>query len=231
MAKKYLSSKTRTSHTFEFYRDRQDDPNWRDDYLRIKAIRRHDFFVSMLAGFVVLVIVFGILFLTGKDKLEGVSSKGNEKTVSNVAGSSVRSSESRSSSTSSSINVEANDFPYAVTYTGTWSDKFHYGDRIIMISKDSTDNDLSLVDYLTPPNSSVKYSGLQIRNVETKTLTVNTKITGETENVQVNTEIYNPSNQDIYYLRYNDEDVITLIYPMTDANGSEHYYELEYTNI
>ncbi|GAK31376.1 hypothetical protein WOSG25_090740 [Weissella oryzae SG25] len=245
MAKKYLSTKTRTSHTFEFYEIRQDDPNWREDYLRIKAIRQREFIRSMMIGLVVLIVVCGGLFVIYGNKKQ-TAAKDNESSLVDHEKASVSSS-STSDKVSSSMSVEtsnsmsdkvsssetaeeASEFPHAVVYTGTWTDKFHYGDRMITVNKGSDDDSLTLEDSLTLPNSPVKYTDLQIENTDTKTLTVRTKRTGQTKRIKVNTEIYNPANQDTYYLGYNADNVVTLIYPMSDAYGTPHYYEFDYIN-
>lgn len=60
MAKLYLSNKTRTSHTFQFYEERQNDPKWRDDYLRIKAERKSETLKAWVWLLVVIIIVLSI---------------------------------------------------------------------------------------------------------------------------------------------------------------------------
>lgn len=38
----YLSSRARSSHSYQFYFDRRDDPKWHDDYVRITKIRQQE---------------------------------------------------------------------------------------------------------------------------------------------------------------------------------------------
>lgn len=59
MAKKYLSNETQTKHTYDFYKERRNDPYWENDYLRIKAIRQRN---MILASLLVLVIAASFLF-------------------------------------------------------------------------------------------------------------------------------------------------------------------------
>jgi hypothetical protein len=40
MVKKYLSRQTRSAHTYQFYKERRDDPRWHDDFLKIRTKRR-----------------------------------------------------------------------------------------------------------------------------------------------------------------------------------------------
>jgi len=47
--KKYISQRTRTTHTYSFYRQRRNDPNWRADYLEARTQRqRHILFTLII---------------------------------------------------------------------------------------------------------------------------------------------------------------------------------------
>ncbi|WP_317759785.1 hypothetical protein [Liquorilactobacillus mali] len=41
--KKYSSQKTRSQHTYQFFKDRRNDPAWQEEFLRVKTIQRRNF--------------------------------------------------------------------------------------------------------------------------------------------------------------------------------------------
>ena len=46
--KKYISRRTRTMHTYSFYRQRRNDPNWRADYLEARTQRQRHILVTLI---------------------------------------------------------------------------------------------------------------------------------------------------------------------------------------
>lgn len=80
MAKKYLSTKTRTKHTYNFYKERRNAPIWKGDYLRIKAIRQRNLVLGLLI-ICVIAIVVSFYLVHGNNKIvENRSSIEAEKT-------------------------------------------------------------------------------------------------------------------------------------------------------
>lgn len=62
MTKKYLSKHTRSRHTYAFFRDRQSDPKWRDEFLEVRSMRRR----SLAVKGVVTIILCATIFLFWK---------------------------------------------------------------------------------------------------------------------------------------------------------------------
>ncbi|BDR60959.1 hypothetical protein [Lactobacillus xylocopicola] len=61
MAKKYLSQHSRTRHTYQFFKERRNDPKWHDDYLRIRSLRLRLFLIQGMV--VILLAIIGGAFL------------------------------------------------------------------------------------------------------------------------------------------------------------------------
>ena len=56
MTKKYLSARTRTKHTYAFYKERRNNPQWRDDFIQVRSQRRKALFIQTI---VILIIIVG----------------------------------------------------------------------------------------------------------------------------------------------------------------------------
>lgn len=56
MTKKYLSARTRTKHTYAFYKERWNNPQWRDDFIQVRSQRRKALFIQTI---VILIIIAG----------------------------------------------------------------------------------------------------------------------------------------------------------------------------
>lgn len=54
--KKYSSQKTRSLHTYQFFKDRRNDPAWQEDFLHVKAIRRRNFILKTNLSIIILLI-------------------------------------------------------------------------------------------------------------------------------------------------------------------------------
>lgn len=61
MAKKYFSSATRSRHTYTFFKERQNEPKWRNDFLEIRRLRRR----ALAKKFFFLVLFILLLFALG----------------------------------------------------------------------------------------------------------------------------------------------------------------------
>lgn len=62
MVKKYLSQSTRTKHTYEFYKERRDNPQWQDDFLKVRSMRRRNLIIQTIVG-IVVISVGGLFFV------------------------------------------------------------------------------------------------------------------------------------------------------------------------
>lgn len=56
MTKKYLSARTRTKHTYAFYKERRNNPQWHDDFIQVRSQRRKALFIQTI---VILIIIAG----------------------------------------------------------------------------------------------------------------------------------------------------------------------------
>lgn len=56
MSKKYFSEHTRSKHTYQFFKDRRNDPKWHDEYLEVRAQRNRSILINSILGVAVLVI-------------------------------------------------------------------------------------------------------------------------------------------------------------------------------
>ncbi|GKT04695.1 hypothetical protein [Furfurilactobacillus entadae] len=102
MAKKYFSSVTRSQHTYAFFKERQDDPKWHADFIRIRSMRRKKIMINasiIFTGVVIFSLVTGIL-----------NTKTNVQRASNTTVSSkTRSSKASDQSTTNSQARESID--------------------------------------------------------------------------------------------------------------------------
>lgn len=84
MAKTYFSRRSRTQHTYRFYKERRYEPEWKDDFVRVRRLRlrRGAFKVT---GLLIVILVF----LVGWSSYNSFFSVGNlvssEKSKNNVS--------------------------------------------------------------------------------------------------------------------------------------------------
>ncbi|WP_208422249.1 hypothetical protein [Latilactobacillus fragifolii] len=65
MVKKYLSTRTRTKHTYAFYKERRNNPQWHDDFIQVRSQRRKGIAVEIIISLGVLLI--GGIFFSQRD--------------------------------------------------------------------------------------------------------------------------------------------------------------------
>lgn len=114
MAKKYLSNQTRTSHTYEFYKDRQDNPKWRDDFLNVRAIRRRNIIIQSFFGLIILgiLVIFGLYFMAGKNTAKNMQTQSDSTLSSKTSGESADSVvDDTAINTTESDSSDENDIP------------------------------------------------------------------------------------------------------------------------
>lgn len=103
MAKTYFSNKTRAQHTYTFFKDRRDDPEWHDEFVRIRRIRRREKLVQTAFGLIIVLVLFvawhGYKVVTSKNNLIPASSKlsSSSSSISNSDDSSEEKSSTESS--------------------------------------------------------------------------------------------------------------------------------------
>ncbi|MSD84185.1 hypothetical protein GKC32_06550 [Lactobacillus curvatus] len=106
MAKKYLSKWTRTKHTYEFYKQRRNSPQWRDDFLAVRSKRRTEIAIQ---AFVILLIVAGGAFYFSKKGSAQHIARPAEVQTSTTTSSSVASTFQSDDETNSSVNSNQNE--------------------------------------------------------------------------------------------------------------------------
>lgn len=60
MAKKYMSEHTRAKHSYKFFKERRNDPEWQEEFYEVRRLHWRSIFIKSIIT-VVLVIVFGIM--------------------------------------------------------------------------------------------------------------------------------------------------------------------------
>ncbi|BDR59633.1 hypothetical protein [Xylocopilactobacillus apicola] len=60
MARLYSNDRTGTHHTYQFYKDRKDDPHWRESYLAVRSIRRWENILTMLIIAIIAVVCYAL---------------------------------------------------------------------------------------------------------------------------------------------------------------------------
>lgn len=102
MAKKYLSKRTRTKHTYEFYKQRRNSPQWRDDFLEVRKKRRIE--IAIQALIILLIVVGGVFYFSNKGSSQRRIAKPSEVETSTTTSSSVASTSQSDDETNSSVN-------------------------------------------------------------------------------------------------------------------------------
>ena len=98
MAKKYMSEHTRAKHSYKFFKERRNDPEWQEEFYEVRRLHWRSIFIKSIIT-VVLVIVFGIIASLYIHHSNARNSQ-EEQTASETASSSI------SDSTSSSIQEQ-----------------------------------------------------------------------------------------------------------------------------
>lgn len=61
--KTYISNKTGSPHTYDFYLARRNDPKWREDFLRVQEKRKKELLIYFSSLFLLIIACFLIYFL------------------------------------------------------------------------------------------------------------------------------------------------------------------------
>lgn len=122
MAKKYLSKRTRTKHTYEFYKQRRNSPQWRDDFLEVRKKRRTE--IAIQAFVILLIVASGAFYFSKKGSSQHIARSTGAQT-SSTANSSTESSRSNEDSNSSvsSNQEEFRDNDSSNSLTGVEQDQ------------------------------------------------------------------------------------------------------------
>ncbi|MHC9536675.1 hypothetical protein ACVQ8P_02610 [Dellaglioa sp. BT-FLS60] len=122
MAKKYLSDRTRTGHTYEFYKDRQNNPQWRDDFLRVRATRRRNIVIQLFVGIIIIGIlaVLGLYFMAERNTAKNMTTQSTSILSSKASSENVDSTTNSSSADSSDEdNIPISDVNETSVYQAT----------------------------------------------------------------------------------------------------------------
>lgn len=120
MAKTYLSNKTRAQHTYAFFKNRKDDPEWHDEFIRIRGIRRREKLVQTVIGLITIVVLFvgwhgykavtaGNNIVPSEDKVATSSSKISKPEKDSVVDESSTESDNVTASDSSSVDKSSSE--------------------------------------------------------------------------------------------------------------------------
>ncbi|MHC9532946.1 hypothetical protein ACVPPR_05945 [Dellaglioa sp. L3N] len=111
MAKKYLSDRTRTGHTYEFYKDRQNNPQWRDDFLRVRATRRRNIVIQLFVGIIVIGVlaVLGLYFMAERNTAKNMATQSASILSSKASSEDVDSTSKETTTNSSSADSSDED--------------------------------------------------------------------------------------------------------------------------
>lgn len=90
MARKYLSKRTQTKHTYEFYKERRNSSQWRDDFLEVRSKRRIEIAIEIFV--VLLVVVVGMLYSSKKGNPQEIAKQSESETSTTVSSSETESS-------------------------------------------------------------------------------------------------------------------------------------------
>lgn len=84
--KKYISQRTRATHTYSFYRQRRNDPNWRADYLAARVCRQRHILISLII--ILVLILIGVIGYRNRvvTLLNGSETTSQVTTVKNASG-------------------------------------------------------------------------------------------------------------------------------------------------
>lgn len=165
MAKTYFSNKTRAQHTYTFFKDRRDDPEWHDEFVRIRIIRRREKLVQTIFGLIIVLVFFvawhGYKAATSKNNLIPASSKlsSSSSSISNSDDSSEEKSstesntdttdESSSESSSSKVSSSSSDNGVSKVARQLVGKSF----TIVPIKYDGVDIDKAMDDNKAPQNT------------------------------------------------------------------------------
>lgn len=120
MAKTYLSNKTRAQHTYAFFKNRKDDPEWHDEFIRIRGIRRREKLIQTVIGLITIVVLFvgwhgykavtaGNNIVPSADKVATSSSKISKPEKDSVVDESSTESDNVTASDSSSVDKSSSE--------------------------------------------------------------------------------------------------------------------------
>lgn len=107
MTRKYLSKRTRTKHTYEFYKQRRDNPQWRDEFLEVRKKRRIE--ITIQAFIILTVVAGGALYFSKKKDSQHIARPEEVQTSSTTSSISESSQSDGDSSNVSSYQDESTE--------------------------------------------------------------------------------------------------------------------------
>jgi len=123
--KTYLSQKTRSRHTYDFYKARRNDPEWQADFWRIRYIRRRNTLLQLV--FILVLLALGAFAYNGYRKtnhnqiINTASSAASATADSSSSSvSDTTASSSASSSATAAKSVVVSDYSRYASYSGQY---------------------------------------------------------------------------------------------------------------
>lgn len=215
MAKTYLSKGTRTKHTYEFYKDRQDNPQWRDDFLRVRSIRRRNLAIQLLLGIIILGIIgiCSLYYMTKKDTVNNVPSYSISSSSDNKT-----SDEKVKSKSSSDSNENAYVGPYSVPTEDINDVKtFAYN----LNTRDDVSGKFSLEFNNQTGDGKIDGKNIEYQEIKTKQISV-TDVNGSIRDVKVNTALVMVGETEKYVFKNSDGGVSIAVW---GGSNYPHYVE------
>jgi len=122
-AKTYLSEKTRSQHTYAFFKARRNDPEWQADFWRIKYIRRRNTLLQLV--FILVLLALGAFAYNGYRKtnhnqLVNTASSATATMTASSASSVASTQSSSASSTNTAKSVVVSDYSRYASYSGQY---------------------------------------------------------------------------------------------------------------
>lgn len=110
MAKKYHGRHSRPKHTYQFYKERQNDPKWRNDFIEARSKRRKSIVVKSLAVLIVICVATFFVFRQSRVKNDDTSSASSQSRSNQYSSSD---KDSQKSNTLSSNTAQQSSHPYS----------------------------------------------------------------------------------------------------------------------
>jgi len=122
-AKTYLSEKTRSQHTYAFFKARRNDPEWQADFWRIRYIRRRNTLLQLV--FILVLLALGAFAYNGYRKtnhnqLVNTASSATATMTASSASSVASTQSSSASSTNTAKSVVVSDYSRYASYSGQY---------------------------------------------------------------------------------------------------------------
>ncbi|QAR35894.1 hypothetical protein [Latilactobacillus curvatus] len=112
MARKYLSTSTRTKHTYAFYKERRDNPQWHDDFIQVRSQRRKELIIEVIVSLTIVVVGAG--YFSQKDGTKGIGTYKKEAVTKSSVTAKINTEESERNN-NSDVSSETNEHSESIS--------------------------------------------------------------------------------------------------------------------